>query len=393
MLRILLLLVCSILWANEPEPEKPKYGFGGIPVVGYISGFGTGFGAVGSFYKKEPHLNPYRYELDAQVYFTPGGFQSHKLRFDYIDVAELPLRLRPMIGFLANFAENYCGQGMRSNCMVEKPNFPDWYLQRYIEIYGTLDGRWRLKSLPHKVEIIGSWRGSYYKIGNWSESGPYPNSLYEQDFGKINNDGFASIMEAGIMVDNRDFEPAPTQGYWIETTLRESSPFWGSSWSYLGANLSLRGYFPLVPNKRLVLASQIIFDGMYGKAPLQEIVRVGGTGRYFNTFGGQDIGRGLREQYFPGRLKAYKQVELRYDLIGFNIWRWHLDLMAATFVDLGLVAWDWNTLDQEPFKTALGFGGGLRFLWDRAIVIRFDVGTSPIESYSPRFYFVIGNVF
>lgn len=399
----LALLLANSLWADDPLPiveqkpapklEAPKYGFGGIPAIGYVSGFGLGFGAVGSFYKKEPGVKPYRYVLDGQLYFTPGGFQSHRLRFDYIDVAGLPLRLRPMVGLLANLAENYCGQGMRADCTVEMPNLPDYYHQRYIEIFGGIDGRWRLSPLPHKIELIASWRGSHYRIGNWSEAGPYQNSRYQHDFLGDPGDGFASVVEAGVMIDNRDFEPAPRTGYWIEATLRESSPFWGSSWSYLGVNLSLRGYLPLEPTKRLVLAGQVIFDGMYGKAPLQEIVRVGGTGRYFNTFGGQDIGRGLREQYFPGRLKAYKQVELRYEFVGFNVWTWHFDLAAVTFADLGLVAWDWNTLDKETFKPAIGFGGGLRVLWDEAVVVRFDVGTSPIESYAPRIYFVIGNVF
>jgi hemolysin activation/secretion protein len=126
---------------------------------------------------------------------------------------------------------------------------------------------------------------------------------------------------------------------------------------------------------------------------LQEIVRVGGSGRYFNTFGGQEIGRGLREQYFPGRLKAYKQLELRWDMFDFNLWRWNIDVTSAAFVDLGLVGWDYSTLSEERFRPALGTGGGIRFLWDRAVVIRFDVGTSPIENYAPRFYFVIGNVF
>ena len=395
MFKFIFFMLLSNLLIAQTDDKFKKYGFAAVPAIGYASGFGTGFGAVGSFYKKEPHLSPYRYEIDAQVYFMTSGLQSHRLRFDYIEVGNLPLRLRTMVGLLANFGENYCGQGMLADCNPPQPNFPNFYLTRYIEVFSILDGRWRLKPFPHKVELIWSWRGSFYRIGDWTESGPYENSLYAQNFGKStdNGQGFSSVLEAGIMVDNRDFEPAPTKGYWIEATLRESSPFWGSNWSYLGGNLSLRGYLPLIPSRKLVLASQIIFDAMYGKAPLQEIVLVGGSGRYFNTFGGQEIGRGLREQYFPGRLKAYKQLEIRYDFWGFNLWNWHIDTAAAAFADLGLVAWDFDSLDKEPFKPAIGFGGGLRFLWDEAVVLRFDLGTSPIESYSPKFYFVIGNVF
>ncbi len=380
--------------AAKTEPGEPKndYGYVGIPVVGYASGFGTGFGAVGSFYRKEADISPYKYEIDGQIYFMTSGMQSHRLRFDYLDVLDMPLRIRSLAGLLVMPNENYCGQGMRANCAVLNAN-PNYYLTRYWEAFGTIDGRWRLRPMPHKVEIIASWRGSFYQQGTFSEKGAYADSLYEKDFGSNDGSGFASVLEAGILIDNRDFEPSPTSGYWLEATMREASPFWGSSWSYLGVNLSLRGYVPLIPNKRLVLASQIIFDAMAGKAPLQEIVRVGGTTRYYNTFGGQDVGRGLREQYFPGRLKAYKQFELRYNFVNFKLWKWDFDLAAASFADLGLVAWDRSTLDQEPFEPSLGFGGGLRIMWDKAVVLRFDVGTSPIEQYSPRFYFVIGNVF
>ncbi|MBL4818578.1 MAG: BamA/TamA family outer membrane protein [Deltaproteobacteria bacterium] len=375
-----------------PETKKEKFGFAGLPVVGYASGFGTGFGAVGSFYRKEPGITPYKYELDGQIYFMTSGMQSHRLRFDYLDVAGLPLRLRSMIGMLVLPKENYCGQGMRADCGIANAN-PNYYLTRYWEVFAMMDARWRLRDMPNKVEIIASWRGSNYEIGHFDDKGPYPGSLYATDFKNDPGTGFASVIEAGIMLDNRDFEPDPHEGYWVETTIRESSQFWGSKWNYIGANLSFRGYLPLDPAKRLTLAAQVIFDGMVGEVPLQEIVRVGGSGRYFNTFGGQEIGRGLREQYFPGRLKAYKQLELRYDTFGFKAWIWDIDLTLAAFADLGLVAWNYSTIKEEPFKPSIGFGGGLRLLWDKAVIVRFDVGVSPIEGYSPRFYFVIGNVF
>ncbi|MBH2006383.1 MAG: BamA/TamA family outer membrane protein [Myxococcaceae bacterium] len=378
-----------------PQTKTARLGYAGIPILGYVSGFGMGFGAAGALYRKQEGFNPYRYELDAQTYFSLGGFQSHRLRFDSIDVGGLPLRLRPVVGFIANLSQSFCGLGMNANCDSPHQDFPNFYLHRYLEGYAGLEGRWRLQPLPHKIEFIASWRGSYYRIGSLSDSGPYPDSLYGNTFGyhASDGDGFASVLEVGLMVDNRDFEPDPKQGYWVEATVREASRYWGSSWNYVGGNLSFRGYWPLMPNKRLTLAAQVLLDAMLGESPLQEIVRAGGSGRYFNTFGGQEIGRGLREQYFPGRLKAYKQLELRYEFVDFSLWDWKFNLSATSFADFGVVAWSIHTLNQEPFKPAIGFGGGLRLLWDRAVMLRFDVGMSPIENYAPKFYLVIGNAF
>ena len=57
--------------------------------------------------------------------------------------------------------------------------------------------------------------------------------------------GFTSVLQAGVMVDHRDSEIAPTRGYWAEASVRAASWLWGSQWSYVGANLILRGLLDL----------------------------------------------------------------------------------------------------------------------------------------------------
>ena len=377
---------------KAPAPVESFYAFGGVPALNYSSDAGFGFGIITSIYKKTPVIKPYKFAIDLQLFMTSKGQHSHYIRTDILNVAKLPLRLRAKVGLSATSNENFCGFGVSADCSSTSARSHDYFLYRYLEGYGVIDGRYRLRDAPDKIEIIAAWRGSYYLPGTWGDYTPYPDSLYANDIPAANQQGFASVIEAGVMFDGRDNEPSPTKGYWIETTLRQSSPYWGSKWSYLGANLSLRGYFPFDTQRRWVLAGQAIFDGMIGEAPLQEIVRVGGT-LLQTAYGGEYMGRGIRSQYFPGRVKIIKQLEMRYRFWGFDVWKQHFDTSAVAFLDTGVISWKLSGLENYPFKPLLGFGGGFRIAWNEAFIIRIDLGFSPIESYVPRFYLKIGNVF
>lgn len=391
---------------DQHEPPSVKLAI--VPVIGYSSDSGLGFGLEGAFYQKAEHFQPYLYETDFSTYFTLQGEQRHSLRLDVVDVAGLPLRFRGKLGFFATATENYCGKGMAADCnqqfaasafsasglpSSQEASFLAHYFQlRFMEPYAIGEVRWMLRKMPHKVELIGIWRGSYYIGGTWGDPRQYAHSLFVRDFEQDQQFGFASVLEGGVMIDNRDNEPAPVEGYWAEATLREASPYWGSKWSYLGFNLSVRGYWPLAFHRRLVLAIQAIYDGVFGDIPLEEVVKVGGTLRA-TAFGGNKLGRGISDQYFPGRAKIIKQLELRYRFWGFDFWNEHLDFALGTFADIGVIYWDWKSFMTEPFKPLVGTGVGLRINWNDALVIRGDLAISPIENYNPRFYVMIGNVF
>ena len=204
--------------------------------------------------------------------------------------------------------------------------------------------------------------------------------------------GFASVLEAGVMFDNRDNEPSPTSGYWAEATLRGSSKYIGSKWNFWGFNLSFRGYLPFDKKHQWVLASQSVVDGMIGTAPLQEIVRVGGS-LIETAYGGSNFGRGLRTQYFPGRVKIIEQLELRYNFLNFNWLKQRFALTASAFLDAGMTSWQFSDFSTRNLLPIVGFGGGFRVAWNETFVARFDLGLSDYEHYSPRIYIKIGNIF
>lgn len=390
-------LILALLCLQAYTTPQSYFAFGGLPAINYSSDAGLGLGVVASMYRKGPEIKPYRYAVDAQIFFTTLGQHAHYLRGDWLEAFHLPLRLRAKAGFFHTTNENYCGKGGLADCyQTILPNSGDkskYFLFRYFEIYGTAEGRWRLTELPHKIELVAGWRGSYYWPGDWDDYTPYPGSLYVRDFPADHlQRGFASVFEGGIMFDGRDNEPSPTKGYWAEATARGSSSYLGSTWDYGGFNLSLRGYWPFDVKRQWVLAAQGIFDGLVGDAPVPEIVRVGGSLRAI-AYGGDQFGRGLREEYFPGRVKAIAQFELRYQFISFDCLQQHFDLSAVAFADLGAVYWNWNHLPQDRFKPQLGTGVGIRITWNETFVIRADLGMGPAEHYAPRFYLKIGNTF
>lgn len=129
--------------------------------------------------------------------------------------------------------------------------------------------------------------------------------------------------------------------------------------------------------------------------PLYDIVRVGGSAGTLNqtAFGGQYIGRGLREQYFPGRIKFIDQLELRYNFLDFGLLGQNFEVGATGFLDAGVVAWDFDKLVQEPEPVAIGFGAGLRLNWNKTFVIRVDFALSHFEDYELQYYITLANAF
>jgi len=239
------------------------------------------------------------------------------------------------------------------------------------------------------------YHGSYYLNRDFKEAGPYRNSLFDQDFRNSKIDGYLSTLQLGLMLDKRDNEAAPTTGYWLEGSVRGATRFIGSDWDYLGANLSARFYWPVDKGHRLVVASQTILDNIIGDLPYDAMSRVGGSAYLndLNAFGGQYIGRGIRDQMFVGRLKAIEQLELRYNFYDFNLGTQNFALTGALFGDLGVASWDLSKLSRDLQSIHSGFGGGLRINWNKTFVIRADLALSPTENYSPRFYLVVGNIF
>lgn len=417
--------------ANTAEVDKPRWaregwGFGGVPALGYDPDAGFLFGAVGNIYRYDGVTAPYRETVSFQLLMTHKLVQDHALSLDALRAFDLPLRVNARIGFSETFGQNYCGLGPTVTCDIAdaerdadlldlEGEARDAHVRRYfvfpyISPNVTLNLRWRVNAPPvdktvhddFKIEIMGGWRGALYVPGipfDDDKDGrldlfPYAGSRYAADF-PGGEPGFASVVQAGVIVDHRDNEPSPRHGWLVETSLRGAHPIVGSTWSWAGANLTLRGYTPLLPSsidpdRRLVVAARLIADGVLGDPPVVEMAKIGGSVD-LATYGGGDLGRGIRGQRFLGRVKLLEQQELRWHFYDFDALGQRFGLITNAFLDAGLVG-----LSADEFGEArlpIGFGAAFAISWNENFILRVDVAASSVEGFAPYPYITLGQSF
>jgi hypothetical protein len=276
------------------DPEVHRFVPVVIPGGTFNSDEGIGGSLIFALYHYHGARAPFRDDLSLFVFATHKLVQRYELRWEGIDVLNLPLRLRVRTGYYSTVTQNYCGFGMGVRCdparaleAAAAEGLTDgtskhedfvrrYFMLRYIRLHADVTGRWRIRGKRHGVELLTGWRTAYYIPGQIGELGPYDGSLYAQGF-PDGEPGLSLVPVVGVVLDDRDNEPAPNRGYFAEASVRAASPWWGSRWSYVGANVSLAGYLPLLDRPRLVGAARLLVDVMAGDAPTEEIAATGGA--------------------------------------------------------------------------------------------------------------------
>lgn len=403
-----LLLAISVFSASD-DPVSIR--FSGVPAIGFNPDSGFGAGVVGNIYFDQKDYAPYKMSLGVKAFLTLKGVHDHQISFDQVGAFSLPLRFYTRLGFYSTLGQHYCGRASDAKCDMDRANLAadnlgysgdeknkfvnHFYKNRFMSAFGDISGRWLLWRDQAKLELMTSYRGRYYWNRDFKEKGPYEGSLFAKDYKNFILDGYLSTLEIGLMLDKRDIEAAPTSGYWLEASVRGASWLIGSAWDYFGANMAARFYWPLDEGKRVVIASQTVGDLIVGDLPYDAMSRVGGSQSTMNVtaIGGPYIGRGISEQLYVGRIKAIQQLEVRYTFWSFELLKQNFDITAAAMGDLAMTAWDFSRFSKDMKKVYFGFGGGLRIGWNKTFIVRADLGVSPEENFSPKFYLLVGNVF
>ncbi|MBN2360455.1 MAG: BamA/TamA family outer membrane protein [Deltaproteobacteria bacterium] len=384
-------------------------GVAAVPTLAYNSDEGFGTGGVATLYHRGGGVLPYRNAWTLRIFISTRLVQAHSLTWDAIRPGGLPLRAVARAGFYSTITQNYCGVGNAVRCdpwqaeraadqaglaagSGERQDFVRRYYQmRFLRFFGDAFGRWRLRELPHRVELLAGWRGAYYRPGDFFEAGPYPGSLYARDF-PGGERGFSNQLLGGVVVDDRDHETFPARGYLVQGIARGASHLLGSTWQYGGILVDASWFRALLPGQRLVLALRLIGDGVLGDPPLDEMARVGGIVDAI-AFGGQAMGRGIREHRYLGKLKLVHQMELRSQLVDVTALQQELSFGGALFYDAAWIGYDAADLRGDARTLLAGAGISFRFIWNRDFIVRTDVAVSPHERLAPGIYVIVGNVF
>ena len=354
----------------------------GLPLADYSSDTGLGFGAMGGLAWGTVGTRP-RSEVELFLYGSTGGEQYHSVWFATHGVAGRPLGLDVSAGYASSQYDNYCGHPGEDACTntVEGTR----YAFRHTEAYGSLSAQWHL-GLSH-WSVFGGWSGALHLPGIPREPTPWPDSLYAERF-PDGEEGFASTLQVGVAHDTRDDEAEPSRGLWADLSLRGGSPAWGSSWAFVGGNATLRTYAPLGTD-RLVAATRVGLDVVGGQQPTASLSSTGGLQGY-QALGGGGMGRGIRYGRYRGQVKAVGQQELRASLFSISPLGHTVDFGAVTFVEGGWIAQ--GPTEMSDAAAAWSTGAGLRVGWND-LLLRADVGLSPVEGWQPYVYVDFDHLF
>jgi hypothetical protein len=399
--------------------QQPPWDFVVLPIVGANVDEGLGGGVLFAAHRYTGNEGFFRDDFALRIFLTSRFVQRHELKWEGIDVADLPLRVLARVGYYSTVTQNYCGTGNAVRCdddraaaaareagLIAGSEAFDEFVRhyhrvRFIRPHADLLLRWALTEAPTKIEFMGGARVAYYIPGDFTSSTPYPGSLYAEAFPQ-GEPGLSSVLQLGLTIDRRDVEASPTRGYFVETSLRAATPAWGSTWTWAGANAAAAFYVPMPFST--TLASRTMADLIIGDAPTEEQATIGGT-RDHTAFGGQWIGRGLREHRGIGKVKLIQQFELRRELFDFVVFGVRIDVGAGTFTDVGWIGADLFDFGGgavvdgvltdigSPTRLLFGTGGGLRILLNRALLMRLDLAWSPFEAITPSFYTPFGYPF
>jgi len=414
--------------ATDPSTfEPPQLNILPMPDLGYNPDEGINTGLVVPIVWNEPGVFPYKYSFGVSLLMSTKLVQNHMFLFDIVRAFNLPLRFTGRTGLYAFELEPYCGIGNQAACHPEAAAARADYLSldgpqrqkflghfdtmRIVRPYFAVLARYELFELLGKWEAFVGWRSEMYIPGFFTDpftrddmlndpifdSGPHANSLFADDF-PDGQPGYVNIPQVGLMLDTRDSELSPREGYWLEASVRGAHEWLLSSWSFAGANATARFYAPLDNAKTVVFAQRYALDAIIGDAPVQELARFGSSIDY-RGFGGKAVGRGMRQQTRIGDFKLASQHELRWDAINIAVGAFSIGFELVGFLDAGVVMHqgiDYVSTPLVPKRLPLvqvTGGSGLRLVINKTIIIRFDLGFSPAERYAPLFYVDGGHVF
>jgi hypothetical protein len=350
--------------AETPRPPRPRLGeelepglHGAVlPLASYGSDVGLQLGGAAYLYGTDR-----RGERDSWgalgVTWTSHGPRSLELKGELLRLFGTSLRTFVQVKGAIDTSAPYWGEGAQLGAGVAPGAGAPPPEYRYQAV-----GPWLSAVLRGGVAgPLGWWtRLRYTEVAV-----EQPSALLSRTAPRGILGGSSALAHAGIAYDTRDAGASPRRGVLADASAF-AAPAALSSYAFGGVNVGARGYVSLAANA--VLALRGFYDLKLGGVPFFERALYEGLG-YGEGLGGNGTIRGLARDRLMGEEKALVGAELR-------LWLTETRLLGRPQVwgiSLGGDAGRARDRGTAPVLGAGGFVGG-RLLWDRAVVVRLEVG-------------------
>jgi hypothetical protein len=386
----------TITGAGDLDPDRLEVG--GAPIIMADTDLGFGTGGVVSLTRFGEGYAPFRWQLQALIFFTMKStaaegfetvFHDDFVKLDLPGLAGGRLRLTLTAGFARHSNTGYYGLG---NASQAEPG-ADLRRHQYDRIYPQALVRARIGLREHLALMLGgSFTYNWIRLYEGSRLAEDLQDEALRDRLRGTDSHHVLLLDAGLLWDTRNHELAPSRGVFHELSVR-LTPNPRTDVSYAGATLALR-FYRSIHRDRLVFAARVLGDMMFGNPPLYELARHGGLFPMPAPGGGAGI-RGVPAYRYHGKVKLLSNWELRARILPFTIHGQRFNIGAIAFVDAGRVWSDLShsdELDDTDMGVKVGVGGGLRIQWGEAFLLRTDLAWSP-DADPIGFYFNINHVF
>ena len=357
----------------EEKRKKRKWMI--LPLIAFDTDDGLGFGLRYEYQKLKPGYDPYVSSFVLHSYVTLRGYHHHRFNIDFPDMGRRHnVRFAAWFAFRAWLNDGYWGIGNgtareREYTGTFEPDDP--HRKRY---------RYRLiqpfAHLTLRVDMAGPLEAFTALMVQWSDVRTYEGSLLGEHQPLGFDGGLTAQLSGGFVVDSRQPERMPERGVFAELSGRVAPALPSSPGAYWGLFASFRGYVTVAPH--FVLAGRVMAEWMAGDVPFYEMVRWGGSIPILG-FGGWETLRGIPFGRWRGPHKSIANLELRFDVVRFGLFKETMLLQLVPFADVGAV---WGAGDAAhapapdiPLHPAVG--AGVHLMWADAFVGRIDLAVGP----------------
>ena len=331
-----------------------------LPLVSYGSNVGLQVGGALLFYRSPENGGGRRDWLAVGASYATEGPRSLEVKGERLTFFGRPLRAFYQAKYAVDDQAPYWGEGGRL-LPGDAPGAgspPPAYRYRAV-------GPWVSVILRHPLaSATGPWwaggRVRFKQLGVFSH-GEALRAARPPGAGG----GALTTFHAGAMRDTRDEEVSASRGTLVDAAVFGAPP--GLSVAPLwGVNVGARAYHRLHP--RVVLAVRGIWEVKLGEVPFHERSQVEGLD-YGEGLGGPDTIRGVARARLAGEEKLLANLELRAIAATYRPGGRSLELGFSAGADAGRAR-----QRGHPALSAASVFGGLRAIWDRALVVRLEVG-------------------